>query len=203
MSHRLVLVRHGQAAAGWGDATDPGLDEVGRAQAEAAAEALAPIGPLPIVVSPLRRTRETAAPLEARFGVPARVELAVGEIAWPGGDDADRVGWLVSVMASRWPELGAELAAWRRRVVDALLGLGEPTVVVTHFVAINVAVGEATGDDRVVCFSPANCSRTVLEVDDGRLRLVELGAEAPTVPLVGRGPAEASPGPRAPGGVGP
>ena len=56
----LVLVRHGRPAAGWDADPDPGLDPEGVAQAERMAAALAPSGPLPIVVSPKRRTRETA-----------------------------------------------------------------------------------------------------------------------------------------------
>ena len=50
-------------------------------------------------------------------------------------------------------------------------------VVATHFVAINVAVGAATGDDRVWCCSPAHASVTELMLDDGSLTLVTLGAE--------------------------
>ena len=46
---KLYLVRHGHAAAGWGDHPDPGLDALGRAEAEAMAERLAPLGPLPLV----------------------------------------------------------------------------------------------------------------------------------------------------------
>jgi broad specificity phosphatase PhoE len=53
-------------------------------------------------------------------------------------------------------------------------------VLVSHFIPINVAVGHVLGDDRVVCFQPDNCSCTVFEVRDGRLRLAEPGAEAPT-----------------------
>jgi broad specificity phosphatase PhoE len=64
--------------------------------------------------------------------------------------------------------------------VDALLALPHPMVVVTHFVAINVAVGIAEGDDRVACFEPDNCSVTVLDVEDGRLRLVRRGTERAT-----------------------
>ncbi|CAA9228164.1 MAG: hypothetical protein AVDCRST_MAG50-1630 [uncultured Acidimicrobiales bacterium] len=77
---RIWMVRHGRAAAGFGAELDPGLDDHGRAQAEAVADRLAPLGPLPMVVSPLRRCRETAAPLEARWGVTARVDPDVGEI---------------------------------------------------------------------------------------------------------------------------
>ena len=49
----------------------------------AVADALAAAGPCPIVVSPLRRTRETAAPLAVRWGVEPVVEPGVGELAAP------------------------------------------------------------------------------------------------------------------------
>ena len=39
------------------------------------------------------------------------------------------------------------------------------------------AVGAATDDDRVMCFRPAHCSQTVVEIADGQIELVELGAE--------------------------
>jgi broad specificity phosphatase PhoE len=177
---RLYLVRHGKAAASFAEAHDPGLDPAGVAQAEAMAERLAPLGPLPIITSPLKRTRETAAPLEQRWRFTARIEPAVSEIPAPMADPAARGAWIRDVMTSRWAEQPAELRAWRRGVVDALLALPHPMVVVTHFVAINVAVGIAEGDDRVACFEPDNCSVTVLDVEDGRLRLVRRGTERAT-----------------------
>lgn len=178
---RLVLVRHGRAAAGWDADPDPGLDDVGRAEAAAAAEILAPTGPMPIVVSPLRRTLETARPLEERWGVTARVEPRVGEIASPPGMGlAERGAWLRGAMAGTWTDLGPEYLAWRDDVVDFLCSLRDDTVVVSHFIAINAAVGRATGDDRVVCFVPANCSRTVLRCDGGALEVVELGEATDT-----------------------
>jgi broad specificity phosphatase PhoE len=181
---RLHLVRHGQAAAGWGADHDPGLDDVGRAQAAAVAEALAPLGPLPIVVSPLRRTRETAlAFADVWPDVTPVVDPAVGEIPSPTDDLAGREAWLVGVLAGRWSDLDDALRGWRRDVVDALLAMRDDTVVVTHFVAINAAVGTATGDDRLVCFRPDNCSVTVLEHDGDVLRVVALGAERGTAVL--------------------
>ena len=176
---RLFLVRHGRAAAGWGDDPDPGLDDIGRAQAEAMAEALAPLGPMPIVVSPLRRTRETAAVLERRWSRTALVDPGVGEIESPTADLAEREEWLRAVMQGSWSE-APELATWRQRVIDTLADLRADTVVVTHFVAINVAVGHATNNDRVVCFVPDNCSRTVLDVDGVDFVVVQLGEQAAT-----------------------
>jgi broad specificity phosphatase PhoE len=172
----LTLVRHGKAAAGWGDDLDPGLDDVGRAQAATMAAALAGVGPLPIVVSPLRRTRETATPLEDLWGVTARVDPAVGEIESPSDGLGGRDAWLRGVMKGGWRDV-PEVAGWRQQVIDALTAVDTDTVVVTHFVAINVAVGHALGEDRVVCFVPDNCSRTVLRVAGGGFSVVELGHE--------------------------
>jgi broad specificity phosphatase PhoE len=177
---RLVLVRHGRAAAGWDADPDPGLDDLGRAQAASMGAALAPEGPLAVVVSPLRRTRETAAALEHVWETEARVEPGVGEIVGPVDDIAERSAWLRRVAGGFWADQDPIPRSWRDAVLAALGALGHSTVVVTHFMAINVAVGAATDNDRLVCFRPDHCSRTVLECEGGRLRLVELGAEAPT-----------------------
>ena len=184
----LVLVRHGQAAAGWADDMDPGLSDLGRSQAEAMADALAPLGPLPVIVSPMRRCRETAVPLEVRWGSPARVDPAVGEIVAPergasGGDEDEleaRSRWLRTAMAGRWSDLGPDHHAWRTGVVEAFRAIPTDAVVVTHFVAINVAVGAATGDDRIVCFAPANCSRTMVRVDNDGLTVLAFGDDDTT-----------------------
>jgi broad specificity phosphatase PhoE len=177
---RLHLVRHGRAAAGWGSHLDPGLDDVGRTQAEAMAQALAPNGPLPLLVSPMRRTRETAAALERQWRIAARIEPRVGEIPSPVEDLAARAHWLSRVMPCGWAELDPSLQRWRDDVIFALAAISEDTVVVSHFVAINVAVGAALDDPRVTCFRPDYCSRTMLEVSDGKLILVERGSEAAT-----------------------
>jgi len=177
---RLYLVRHGRAAATFAEARDPGLDPAGTAQAESMAARLAPHGPLAIVASPLRRPRETAVPLERHWRRVARIEPAVAEIASPEPGLTERGEWLRAVMARRWSEVSPDLRSWRRGVVDALSAIAETSVVVSHYIAINVAVGQATGDDRVVAFAPDNCSVTIVDVEHGTLRLVERGAEAAT-----------------------
>jgi broad specificity phosphatase PhoE len=178
-----VLVRHGHAAAGWDRDLDPGLDDAGHAQARAMADAVAPTGPLPIVASPLRRTRETAAPLEARWSATARIEPWVGEIPSPTDDLHERGQWLRGVMAQRWSDLDPSVHDWRAAVLAALRAIPGDAVVVTHFIAINIAVGLATGDDRVVCSAPGYCSRTTIDVDpaSGEITVVERGEQADTM----------------------
>jgi broad specificity phosphatase PhoE len=178
---RLILVRHGQAAAGWGADLDPGLSDVGREQAAAAAAALAPLGPLAILTSPLQRARQTAEPLEARWRATAGIEPGIGEIPSPTDDLAERTTWLGQIMRGTWDDAGPEVQAWRQHVLDTLRGQSADAVAFSHFIAINVAVGEAIGDPRVVCFLPDNGSRTTIDVAEGRLHLVERGAEAETV----------------------
>lgn len=174
---KLYLIRHGRASAGFAEAQDPGLDEVGRTQAEAIAKELEPLGPLPLVTSPLKRARETVASFEMLWGLTARVEPAVAEIPSPTTDLQERALWLRRVLRGRWGELPTVYQDWRLRVAACLTALETSTVITTHFVAINAAVGMATGDDRLICFEPDYCSCTVLELRDGKLHVVALGRQ--------------------------
>lgn len=177
---RLHLVRHGHAAAGFTEDRDPGLDAMGQAQAVQVAAALATKGPLPILVSPLRRCRETAAPLEALWGVTAEVEPGVAEVAAPTDDLAGRGAWLQAAMAARWPDLEPEPRAWRDRLLATLSRLTADTVVVTHFIAINAVVGAATDDDRVLVARFDNGSCTVVDNGPDGFVLASSGAVAET-----------------------
>ncbi|MEQ1701503.1 MAG: histidine phosphatase family protein [Ilumatobacteraceae bacterium] len=179
---RLYLVRHGRAAAGWNTDPDPGLDAVGRHQAAEMTARLAPLGPLGLVSSPLLRCQETASGLATAWGVTPRIEPGVAEIPSPEGVAmADRVEWLRLAMAGTWSAMGERYTAFRDGVVAALVALPTDTVVTSHFIAINAAIGAAVGDDRLVIRSLDNCSVTVIDVVDGVLQLVEGGHEADTL----------------------
>jgi broad specificity phosphatase PhoE len=176
---RIHMVRHGRAEAGFGESMDPALDALGREQAEGVAQKLAALGPLPILSSPLRRTRETAAPLARLWSREPVIEHAVAEIPSPGGMTLEqRVVWLRGLMAGSWRDVGRDLAEWREHCIATVAAIPADSVIFSHYVAINVIVGAATGDDRVVVFSPDNCSVTVFETDGASLRLIEKGHEA-------------------------
>ncbi len=177
----IYLVRHGKAAASFTEAADPGLDDLGRSQAEAVATRWGERRHLGLLSSPLRRTRETAAPLAARWSQSPVIERRVAEIPSPPGLGlAERGPWLQAAMLSTWGALDPMFGQWRDGVVTALLALDRDTIVFSHFVAINAAAGAALGDDRMVVFRPDYCSETVVEAVAGRLRLISLGAEAET-----------------------
>lgn len=178
MSVRLILVRHGEAAAAWGDDPDPGLSALGFAQAEAAAARLAAMGVRRAITSPLRRCRETALPFERAAGVAAAIEPAVAEIPTPA-DVADRKAWLRTLMAGAWPPAHAAptLADWRAHLVATLCAQPGDTIVFTHFVAINVALGAALGLEDVIVRQPANAAIVAFALEAGRLRLIDDGAQ--------------------------
>ncbi len=83
-------------------------------------------------------------------------------------------------MGEKWSDLGRDLQVWRRGVIKGLRALDTEAVVFSHFIAINVVVGAATGDDRVVGFLPDNGSVTTVDVDGDRLSIVERGSEVYT-----------------------
>ncbi len=174
---RLYIVRHGRAAAGFGEAVDPGLDDLGRAQAQEVAEKLAPLGPLTIVSSPLARACQTAQPLAKLWQREPIIEDAVAEIPSPGLELDERARWLRKFMAGSWRGATPALAQWRENVISALTALNKDTVIFSHYLALNVAMGAAIEDDRVTVYSPQNCSVTIFETQNGKLTLVERGKE--------------------------
>jgi broad specificity phosphatase PhoE len=93
----------------------------------------------------------------------------------------ERVAWLRDAMRGTWSALGLRYTTYRDGVLARLGQVDADTVVVSHFIAINAVIGAATNDDRVVVRSLDNCSVTIVDVDSGRLRLIEAGREADTL----------------------
>lgn len=171
----IYLVRHGRAAEVGG--VDPELDPVGRDQAAAAAAALAPLGPLPVLSSPEARARETAAVLAERWNVATTVEPRIGDVPWPTEDVRERAEWLGAAFAGGLGILPKGLREWRRDMLDCVAERTEDCVAVSHFSAINVIVGAATESDAMISCHPQHGSVTRIGVERGRLRLIELGMQ--------------------------
>jgi len=179
---RIYLVRHGRAAAGWDTDPDPGLDAHGVRQAEQMADRIAPLGPMSLVTSPLARCQQTAAVLAGRWRSVAQIEPIVAEIPSPEGIPmGQRVEWLRTAMAGTWSQLGPRYTDFRDGIGTYLRSLEVDTVIASHFVAINAAIGIATDNDALVIRSLDNCSVSTFDVDNGTLRLVESGDEADTL----------------------
>jgi len=160
----MILLRHGQsefnlhftATKRDPGIPDPGLTELGRQQAAAAAEALEREGIRRIIASPYTRALETAAPIARRLGVPVHVMPTVREryafscdigsprtqlaLAWPELDLAhlDEVWWPVI----EEPDHGVEARAALFRAEMAALPDWRDTLVVSHWGFILAMTGE-------------------------------------------------------------
>lgn len=138
---RLVMLRHGQTEYNAGrrmqGQLDTELSELGREQAEVAAEALAKRQPLLIVSSDLRRALDTAVALGERSGVPVDVDARLRETHlgdWQGMTHLEvdavapgaRLAWRDD---ARWAPHGGESrvdVAARSRPLVAELVTGQP-----------------------------------------------------------------------------
>jgi broad specificity phosphatase PhoE len=187
----IVLVRHAlplrMDAVDDGGPADPGLAGRGREQAARLVTALAGDEVTALYTSPLRRARETAAPLEQALGVRAQVEPGIAE--FDSGDSSYvPVEELKAAGDPRWEMLargdlysaGVDPVAFRARVVDAVQAIaarhpGGRAVLFTHAGAINAAAGEVLGQQRAIWMAPAYCSVTRLALSrDGRCGVVSL-----------------------------
>ncbi|WSQ08662.1 bifunctional RNase H/acid phosphatase [Streptomyces sp. NBC_01231] len=163
----FVLLRHGETPltpqkrfSGSGG-SDPSLSDVGRGQAERAADSLARRGTIQeIVSSPLARTRETAGTVAARLGLGVTIDeglretdfgawegLTFGEVrerypddlnTWLADPDAEPTGGGESFVAT-----AARIAATRDKLVTA--HAGRTVLLVTHVTPIKTFVRLALG----------------------------------------------------------
>jgi broad specificity phosphatase PhoE len=187
----IVLVRHAlpvrMDAAPDGGSADPGLSERGHEQAARLAAALAGDDVCALYTSPLRRARETAAPVEQALGLTAEVEPGIAE--FDSGDSSYvPVEELRAAGDPRWELLargdlyssGVDPDAFRARVVSAVLAIaarhpGRRAVLFTHAGAVNAAAGDVLAQSRPIWLAPAYCSLTRLAyARDGRRGVVSL-----------------------------
>lgn len=178
----IFLVRHGEAAASWGESPDPGLSDLGIQQAAAVGAALKQYISDDTLLwsSPLRRAVETAGPLARIMRQTVREDEAFREIPAPV-PLVQRQTWLRQFMQQQWQEQGEDLIAWRSAALQQLLELQQPAVVFTHFLVINAVVGHVLDRDETLCFWPANGSITRLRHNGTGLELITLGEEIATL----------------------
>lgn len=206
---RLLLLRHGQtaynSASRFQGQLDIDLDDVGRAQAETAAELLARLRPDLLVSSDLRRASDTAAALARRTGLAVTVDARLRETyagAWQGlttdqidarfGAERDR--WRAGSDApaggdgERRSEVGARVAAALLEHAGRLAD-GGLLVAATHGGAASSGLHMLLGVPRErwpVLSGLANCHWSlVTEHRDGRWVLAEHNAGSLPEDVVG------------------
>lgn len=185
----LVLVRHAHPhrLVVPGGVADPELSPEGHRQAAALGRVLGAQRLDAVYTSPLRRAVQTAEPLAAAFGLTPQVRDGLSE--W----DRDAAAYIPveelkatgdprwdAMAAERWDELGVDIEAFRRRVLDTVAAIvaahpGERVAVVCHGGVINVIAADVLHLDQTLFFEPAYTSITrVLAARDGTRSLRSL-----------------------------
>lgn len=181
---KLYIIRHGEAAAGWGKDTDPALSDKGVLQAEQAAQELKRICPnienLHCYSSPVKRAFQTAEIVAGEHGLDISIALAVAEIPNKHLDMKARLPWLKEIMSSSWNELSDELQQWRQECIDFVSQLEHDSLIFSHYIAINILIGHCQKNNKLISYHPDNCSIHQFETQP-ELRLIKLGKQAQTV----------------------
>ena len=92
----IYLIRHGQAAASWGEHPDPGLSDLGREQAASVATALQTRNIAHAFTSPMARCRETGSYFANLSGFP--------DLILPAGFTSGRLPVGISLMGPAFSE---------------------------------------------------------------------------------------------------
>ncbi len=141
---RILLVRHGQstwnADGRWQGRADPPLSDLGRRQAEVAADTIATAGLTAVWASPLQRAFQTATILADRLGFTVQSDARLEERdagEWQGKTRAEiELGWPGFLAGGRRPvgfEADDVLQDRALTVMRDIVAAGdEPVVVVSH-----------------------------------------------------------------------
>ena len=178
----LYLVRHGEAAAKWGEHSDPGLSALGQSQAVDACRFLLDqlTGGARLYSSPLARAQGTAIPLANALEQKPLIDDRIREIPAPV-PLPERQNWLRGFMDERWEAQPDSLHQWRQSALDLMLEQTGDAVFFTHFLVINAIVGNVLDHPNTLYFWPDNGSVTHLRMHNDQLELVALGRDMKTV----------------------
>jgi probable phosphoglycerate mutase len=174
----LLLIRHAEPERieNADGPADPQLTPLGLEQAARLAEWLGAEDIHAIYASPLRRSRQTAAALEATLGHAAVVDAGLAEFDAeassyiPMDEIRRQPDALSALVEGRWEELGtmAEPEAFRAGAIATVENVvstngGKTVAVVCHGAVINVYLGHIIGTPRLLWFEPsyASISRVV------------------------------------------
>ncbi|MDC0062125.1 histidine phosphatase family protein [Pseudomonadota bacterium] len=178
----IILVRHGEASAGWSVHPDPGLSAQGREQAENSGKSLInELSYYQLVSSPKKRAIETmeimnqgnksSYKLDPRF-----IEIPSGSI-----NANKKKEWLVNIFTTPIEELPEAVKTWRNELINWLKEVEGNFIVTTHFMVINALVSHITSNNAISYFHPDYASRTEIFIRNGELTQLILGDDKKTV----------------------
>ena len=179
----IILVRHGEASAGWSVHPDPSLSAQGREQAENSGKSLInELSYYQLVSSPKKRAIETMEIMNKGYKNSFELDHRFIEIPSSNVDADKKKEWLVSIFTTPIEELPETVTEWRNKLIDWLRDADGNFIVTTHFMVINALVSHITTNDVISYFYPDYASsRTEIFIRNGELTQLILGDDKKTV----------------------
>ena len=179
----IILVRHGEASASWGDDPDPGLSKIGMDQANKLIDNknLPSLLEYDFVSSPKSRALMTAAPLINKYSKNLITDKTFTEIPSTGIKPQNKKDWLSEIVTLKLSDLPDEVNEWRLMLIEKIFETKKNTIVFSHFMVINALVAELTKSDTLLCFYPDYTSITKIIVEDSKVKDLYIGNERKTL----------------------
>ncbi len=178
----IILVRHGEASAGWSVHPDPGLSELGREQAAEAGKSL--IEKIPcyqLISSPKKRAIETMEMMINERECSFQLDSRFIEIPSDNIETAEKRDWLIKIFTTPIKALPEAVKEWRINLITWLEKIEGNLIVTTHFMVINALVSYITSNNKISYFHPDYASRTEIFFKNGKMTQLILGDDKKTV----------------------
>jgi broad specificity phosphatase PhoE len=178
----IILVRHGEASAGWSLHPDPGLSELGRVQVKKSGKSLIDqVESYQLLSSPKKRAIETMEIMKKESKCSFALDSRFIEIPSNDIDADEKKDWLLRIFSTPIEELPETVKEWRNNLISWLNAVEGNVIVTTHFMVINTLVSYITNNKAISYFHPDYASRTEIFIKNGELTQLILGDDKKTV----------------------
>ena len=174
--HTLLLVRHGEASASWGDHDDPGLSEKGQNQAHALIDYFAKddLNKYNFISSPKRRALETSQPLAKFYNKDVIACKAFSEIPSDNIPNERKQEWLKNIMLQEQIMLPDMVKDWKNRIMEELFLFKSHTIIFSHFMVINTIISSILNNQQLLHFYPDYTSILEIVISDKKIKSFSL-----------------------------
>ena len=178
----IILIRHGEASAAWGDDPDPVLSQLGENQAIELIDnnELLFLENYHFISSPKSRALMTAAPLAKKYNKDVEINAVFSEIPSNGIELKNKKNWLTEIIKMDLINLPNEVNDWRSELTKQILSIKRDTIIFSHFMVINALIAELTNNKNLLCFYPDYTSVTKIIMNNNKVEEFYIGGERKT-----------------------
>ena len=178
----IILIRHGEASAGWASHPDPGLSKQGRLQAKSTGKGLMDlISNYQLCSSPKKRALETMEIINHENKYSVKIDYHFTEIPSENIHKDKKNDWLINIFTRPIKDLPDTVKEWRNNLIDWLQNAEGNFIITTHFMVINALISYIINNNVISYFHPDYASRTEILIKNGNLEQLILGDDKKTV----------------------